>query len=563
MAREALEEPCNREQQLLLDIGVSLLRSDDIEAFLEESIDRITAWGPYDLAAIHLNDRGVKGGWVTTRGIRDPFNAPRFGFANPSSERGALRAAREALVFEDLRAAGRLRLLQREEGVVAVVWVPIQSEETLLGHMLLGMRTPREFPRAEVGLLSAIGSQLGFAAQKALLSEESRLARQQAEIHLRQSQKLEAVGVLAGGMAHNLNNLLTVILGFGRLLEDELQGTDAERGFVEEIIKAGERAAGLTQQLLAFSRKQLLQPRILDLNRLVLDSADLLRELATEQVVVAMDLSPGLGLVHADPYQLGQVLVDLVSNARDAMSNGGQITIQTTNVELDEDYRLRRTLVRPGPYVMLAISDTGGGIETSVQEHLFEPFFTTREVGAGTGLGLATVYGIVKQSEGYVWAYSEPGLGTTFKVYLPVHGRPGSKPAGSDADFLPGDKTILVVEDDSSMRRFAVAALESFGYRVLQASGAEDALRHVIEFADTLDLLLTDLTMANENGRDLAARVAVLSPDTKVLYMSGFPSSVATAHGLLESDTPFLQKPFSASALAGAVSKVLSSVGSG
>ncbi|MBM2810543.1 MAG: Blue-light-activated protein [Chloroflexi bacterium] len=556
MEREGPEESRYRGQRLLLDIGTSLLRSDDIAAFLDESIDRIMAWGAYDLVAIRLNDRGDAAGWVATRGIRDTANAPRFGFANVSFAPDALRAARETLVFEDLNVAGRLRTLQVEEGVVGVVWVPVQADEILLGHMLLGVRTPREFPRSEVGLVTAIGSQLGFAAQKAFLSEESRLAREQ----LQQSQKLEAVGVLAGGMAHNLNNLLTIILGYGRLLEQELRGTDRQRGFVDEIITAGERAADLTQQLLAFSRKQLLQPRVLDLNRLVLESADLLRELATEKVVVVMDLAPDLGLVHTDPSQLGQVLINLVTNARDAMSNGGQITIQTSNVELDENYRLRRTLVRPGRYVMLAIGDTGSGIEASVQEHLFEPFFTTREEGAGLGLGLASVYGIVKQSEGYVWAYSEAGVGTVFKVYLPIHGRSGLAPSTNDNRESAGGKTILLVEDDPSLQRFAVTALESFGYRVLAASEADGAIRQVADSPGIIDLLLTDLTIANEHGRDLAERVVELSPETRVLYMSGFPSSVAAAHGLLDSDAPFLQKPFSASALAGAVSTVLFSV---
>jgi PAS domain S-box-containing protein len=375
------------------------------------------------------------------------------------------------------------------------------------------------------------------------------------EQQFRQAQKMEAIGHLAGGVAHDFNNLLTAILGNANLLQDRLKETTGAIGNeLSEIIKAADRAAALTRQLLAFSRKQLLQPTTIDLNALVEDLSHMLRRLIGEHVQLTTSLTADLASIRADASQITQVVMNLVVNARDAMPSGGRLSIETRNVILDSPHPTDFAVVPPGRYVMLAVSDTGTGMSEETKRRLFEPFFTTKERGKGTGLGLATVYGIVQQSGGYVWVYSEVGHGTTFKVYLPatdgVHRRagpaatqpPAPQPAG-------GARTILVVEDEDAVRQLTQIILERAGHRVLVARNAQEASaifqRHVSE----IDLLITDVVMPGASGPALLKHLSQKRPDLKVLYMSGYADDAIEVQGPLESGVAFIQKPFSSELL--------------
>ena len=378
------------------------------------------------------------------------------------------------------------------------------------------------------------------------------------EEQFRQSQKMEAVGQLAGGIAHDFNNLLTAILGNTQLLLRELPPGDSKRGDVEEIRKASERAASLTRQLLAYSRRQMLQPVVLDLNVVVSEMDKLLRRLIGEHIALVTVLAPDLGRVKADPNQLEQVIVNLAVNARDAMPEGGKLTIETANVDLDEGFAQAHLGSVPGAYAMLAVTDTGSGMDATVRAHLFEPFFTTKEVGKGTGLGLATVYGIVKQSDGYISVYSEPGHGSSFKIYLPRIATPARAAAGPQKGGpARGTETVLVVEDEPAVLSLSRRALEAQGYVVLAASDAAAALRVVERHGGMIHLLLTDVVMPGLSGRELADQLAGQRPGIRVLYMSGYPGDAVVQHGTLPSGSAFLQKPFSPDGLARKVRDVL------
>ncbi len=378
------------------------------------------------------------------------------------------------------------------------------------------------------------------------------------EEQFRQSQKMEAVGQLAGGIAHDFNNLLTAILGNTQLLLRELPPGDSKRGDVEEIRKASERAASLTRQLLAYSRRQMLQPEVLDLNVVVAEMDKMLRRLIGEHIALVAVLAPDLGRVRADPNQIEQVIVNLAVNARDAMPDGGKLTVETANVDLDEAFAQAHLGSVPGSYALLAVTDTGAGMDATVRAHLFEPFFTTKEVGKGTGLGLATVYGIVKQSGGYISVYSEPGRGSSFKIYLPRIATPADAPPGPQKSGpAPGSETVLVVEDEAAVLTLSRRALEAQGYVVLAASDPAAALRVVERHGGMIHLLLTDVVMPGLSGRELADRLTAQRPGIRVLYMSGYPGDAVVQHGTLPSGSAFLQKPFSPDGLARKVRDVL------
>ena len=384
------------------------------------------------------------------------------------------------------------------------------------------------------------------------------LEREKAE-QLRQSQKMEAVGQLAGGIAHDFNNLLTAITGYSELSLRRLQAEDPLHRNIKEIKKAGERAASLTRQLLAFSRKQVLQPKVLALNSIISDVEKMLRRLIGEDIELRTVLEPQLGSVKADPGQIEQVLLNLAVNARDAMPQGGKLTIETANVYLDGEYAAQHIAVKPGHYVMLAVSDTGCGMDEKTQARIFEPFFTTKEAGKGTGLGLSTVYGIVKQSGGNIWVYSEVGRGTTFKVYLPRvdEGAQEHMRSAEPEDAVPGTGVILLAEDEHMVRKLAREVLEMCGYKVLEAANGGAALLICERHQESIDLLITDVIMPEMGGRELATRLSQLRPEMKVLYMSGYTDNAIVHQGVLDEGANFIQKPFSPQTLASKIREVL------
>jgi PAS domain S-box-containing protein len=383
-------------------------------------------------------------------------------------------------------------------------------------------------------------------------------ARRTLEAQYQQSQKMEAIGRLAGGVAHDFNNLLTVILGYCELLLADFKEDDPRQADVAEIQQAGARACALTRQLLAFSRKQIIEPRLLDLNKVVGDLRGMLDRLIGEDVNVLVNLQPELALIMADPGQVEQIVMNLAVNARDAMPKGGGLVIETAKVELDEHYARTHHGVKPGPYVVLSVTDTGIGMTPQVQARLFEPFFTTKEPGKGTGLGLATVHGIVTQCGGSVGVYSEVGRGTSFKVYFPRAGAAEMiVPAPTPAAQPPaGSQTVLLVEDEAGLRQLAKKLLQRQGYVALVAAHAEEALR-VIEQHPLIDVLLTDVVMPGGSGPDLARRAAELRPALKVIYMSGYTEEAIVQHGVLKPGIAFLHKPFTSDTLGRKIREVL------
>jgi two-component system cell cycle sensor histidine kinase/response regulator CckA len=389
------------------------------------------------------------------------------------------------------------------------------------------------------------------------------IEREQAqEEQLRQAQKMESIGTLAGGIAHDFNNLMTAVTGYSDLALRSLQGDDSLRSKIEEIKKAGERAAALTRQLLAFSRKQMLQPKVLDLNTVVTGMAQMLPRLIGEHIDLRFRLGDSLGQIKADAGQIEQVLMNLAVNARDAMPEGGVLTIKTENVHLTGKFGRSDLSIEPGHYVMMEVSDTGFGMDTETQSHIFEPFFTTKEVGRGTGLGLSTVYGIVKQSGGSLWAYSEVEKGTIFKIYLPRVDQvikydevvPGS------VAVPRGRETVLLVEDEDVVRNLSKEILETFGYSVLVASNGREGLRVSREFQGPIDLVITDVIMPQMGGREMAEDLRTIRPATRVLFMSGFTDDVIVHHRVLDESVSFIQKPFSPEALAIKAREVLDQV---
>ncbi len=449
-----------------------------------------------------------------------------------------------------------------QAGLRSIISVPLISKDQVIGVLSLRSLVPKAYTDQDVRLAERIASQIaGAIANAQLYTERIQVEKERAalEEQLRQSQKMEAIGHLAGGIAHDFNNLLTIIKGYSQLSLIELKEGDPLWGNIEEIKRATDRASDLIRQLLAFSRRQVMEMRVLDLNILLQNLDKMLRRVIGEDIELVTLLAEDLGRVKTDSGQIEQVILNLAVNARDAMPSGGKLTIETANVELDGAYARRHVAVTPGRYVMLAVSDTGVGMTPEVRDRVFEPFFTTKEEDKGTGLGLSTVYGIVKQSEGNIWIYSEPGHGTTFKIYLPqveeLLEEVKEKVVGEE---LPrGSETVLVVEDEQEVRKVAARILRGQGYKVLEASQGDDALRLCEEHNRPIQLMVTDVVMPGIDGRELTNRLMLLHPEIKVLYMSGYTDNIIVHHGVLERGINYIQKPFTVGALAGKVREVL------
>ncbi|MGC2421785.1 MAG: PAS domain S-box protein [Candidatus Acidiferrales bacterium] len=454
---------------------------------------------------------------------------------HPDDRANVLEAAQEAL------RSGRGRQLQYRFKHKDGTWRTLESNSSAVRNAT-----------GEIDVLVIVSRDV---TERKKSEEALRLKEEQ----LRQSQKMEAVGRLSGGIAHDFNNLLGVIIGYSDILDMKLEGNDPLRKNVGEIKKAGTRASSLTRQLLAFSRQQVLQPRILDLNAVVTDLVKMLRRLIGEHVEVEIILDSDLQKVRADHSQIEQVIMNLVVNARDAMPEGGKLTIQTANVELGENAVAEQPYVWPGQYVQLTVSDSGMGMDEATMLRIFEPFFTTKEKGRGTGLGLATVYGVVKQSNGYIWVDSKVGVGTTFRICLPMVVQGVSKPATDEAPArLPrGSETVLLAEDEESLRTLISVLLTQNGYNVLAASCGAQALEIAASQKGAIHLLLTDVVMPGTGGPALAKKLTATRPDMKILFMSGYVEFHSAGNDNLPPDAPILQKPFSNDTLIREVRKVL------
>ena len=402
-------------------------------------------------------------------------------------------------------------------------------------------------------LHSPEGAVCGAIAVITDVSDGKRMADQ-----LRQAQKMEAVGRLAGGIAHDFNNLLTVITGYNEMLLTMVAQNARARGYAMEILQAAEKASGLTKQLLAFSRRQVGHPTLIDVNPIVTNMGNMLRRLIGEDIELILALDKAPVPVRADPSQVEQIILNLVVNARDAMAVGGRITIETGVAELGSEYVQTHFDVDPGRYVCISVTDTGQGMTQKLQSHIFEPFFTTKGLGHGTGLGLSTIYGIVKQNNGSIWVYSEPCNGSTFKIYLPAaDGAPEEVGVTSGAILARGNETILLVEDEPGLREMVEELLEEQGYKVLAAANSYEATQICTTHRGAVDLLLTDVVMPKTNGQELARRLSVLRRRMRILYMSGYPSETIVRHGSLGAGAAFLEKPFTPEALAKKVRAVL------
>jgi len=495
-------------------------------------------------AAYHFSESGLTGDFIASPNGRilacNPTYARMLGFPTRDD---AIGSNFFELISDARRRESLMHLLQKR-GRIENLETELRAKD---GHLVyvIGNLISQNHVADQIGDVS------GFLLD---ITDRKKLEEQ-----LRQSQKMEAIGQLAGGVAHDFNNLLTGILGFGQLLQAKLKDNPALLKDVEMILELGERATDLTRQLLAFSRRQQLEPRAVNLNELIEKALKMLQRFIGENIKLTTRCAENIGTVLADPVQIHQVLMNLTVNARDAMPNGGRIAIETQNVVLDHSYVHSHAVSRPGPYVMISFSDTGCGMDADTLSHIFEPFFTTKETGKGTGLGLSTAYGIVRQSGGYIWAYSEVGKGTTFKIYLP-EAQPSARQDTQviEEQLAPrGTETILIVENEASILDLAQRMLETQGYKILAAHDTDEAAQIFKQNGEAAHLLLADVILPGCNAPALYDDLAAAQPKLKVLYMSGYTNFDIVERGILDELDPFVQKPFTMGALAWKIRETL------
>jgi PAS domain S-box-containing protein len=558
-----------QETAVMAEIGRIISSTLDINEVYGPFAEKVREIIPFDRITIHtinFRDNTMQTAYITGLSVPSRLQGSIIPLAGTFAEM-VLRTRKPMLTrLEDLKKVTDTfpNLLSNfEAGIRSLMGIPLISKNDVIGILHLQSTKLDAYAEKDLRLAERVGNQIaGAIANAQLFSERKRAEEERSALQeqLRQSQKMEAVGKLAGGVAHDFNNLLTVIHGYSELLLNSLDQNSRLRQDVLEIMNASERASSLTRQLLAFSRKQVLQPKVLDLNAHVSNMDKMLRRTIGEDIELVSLLAENLGRIKADPGQIEQVILNLVVNAKDAMPNGGKLTIETANVVLDESIAHSRIGVTPGRYVMLSMSDTGSGMTPEVKERIFEPFFTTKEKGKGTGLGLSTVYGIIQQSGGNIWVYSEPGVGTTFKIYLPTieEGKESLRPASIPAKSTQGFETILLVEDEEMVRKLASTVLQKNGYTVLEASNGEEALRIVQEQnGNPIHLMVTDVVMPGMSGRQLADRLLPLRPEMRVLYMSGYTDDAIVHHGVLDPGIAYIQKPFAPDAFASKVRQIL------
>jgi signal transduction histidine kinase/ActR/RegA family two-component response regulator len=551
--------------EALLDVGHEVSRIQPVELLLERIARTCGDLLHTDSVGIRLMEGDELAVVYASGGAKDVMATQRLKVGESLS--GLVVATGQQLLLTDAANDPRLlpahRAAMERLGYRTLLAVPIKIAERVAGVLSVQTRRHDGFSPEDLQIVTAFADQVGTALNNSRLYDEVQRAYQQLEHtqdQLLQSQKMDAIGRLAGGIAHDFNNLLMVITGQSHVLLRQIGPGPMHEG-LERISQTADRAADLTRQLLAFSRNQVLQPKILHLNTIIGDITPMLQRVIGEDVQLRTVLGDALANVKADASQIQQVVMNLVANARDAMLQGGQLTIETASVVLDAPYVRQHVEVTAGRYVLLAVSDTGVGMDAETRRRLFEPFYTTKEQGKGTGLGLAIVYGIVKQSGGHIWVYSEPGRGTTFKIYLPaVMEEADSAADAAPADSPRGSETVLLVEDESEVRRLVRWILENNGYTVLEAAGPGDALEIAARHTGALDLLLTDVVMPQMSGRVLADLLMPERPEMAVLFMSGYTANAVVQHGVLDSSKAYLQKPFTPDALARAIRRALDCV---